>query len=106
GAVALPLVEAVERSGELLPHVRTVMSSGMRFTDEVKRRLHEVGDITIVDMLAASEGGPFAFGTTHGAEDLPAKLMITPGTVLLDEEFNEIQADAGALGILAFRGVL
>lgn len=105
-ALGLPFAEAAERAGGGLPHVESIFSSGMRFSDDVKRRLHALGDLTIVDMLASSEGGPFAFGITRSVEDLPARFMITPGTVLLDEELNEIQADAGALGILAFRGIL
>jgi acyl-CoA synthetase (AMP-forming)/AMP-acid ligase II len=105
-AVALPFVEAVEASGEPLPHLTSILSSGMRFSDDVKRRLHAQGDIMIVDLLASSEGGPFAFGITRGMGDLPAVFMTTPGTVLLDDEMNEVAPVAGALGILAFRGVL
>ena len=105
-ALGLPLADAAERAGGGLPHVHSILSSGMRFSDDVKRRLHSLGDISIIDMLASSEGGPYAFGITKKVEDLPAQLMITPGTVLLDEDFNEIQAEAGALGILAFRGIL
>ena len=37
----------------------------MRFSDDVKRRLHALGDLTIIDILASSEGGPFAFGITR-----------------------------------------
>jgi 3-oxocholest-4-en-26-oate---CoA ligase len=105
-ALALPLVETVERRGTGLAGLRWILSSGMRFSDDVKRRLHSLGDLAIVDMLASSEGGPFAFGVTHGVDELPARLMLTPGTVLLDDDLGEIQAEAGALGILAFRGVL
>ncbi|KQV06338.1 AMP-binding protein [Leifsonia sp. Root112D2] len=105
-ALALPLVEAAERAGGGLPHVNSILSSGMRFSDDVKRRLHLLGTLSIIDLLASSEGGPYAFGITNAVEDLPARLMITPGTVLLDENLNEIQAEAGALGILAFRGIL
>ena len=105
-ALGLPLADAAERAGGGLPHVHSILSSGMRFGDNVKRRLHQLGDLSIIDMLASSEGGPYAFGITKRVEDLPAQLMITPGTVLLDEHYNEIQAEAGALGILAFRGIL
>lgn len=105
-ALGLPLAEAAERTGAGLPYVESIFSSGMRFSDDVKRRLHQLGDLTIIDMLASSEGGPYAFGITKSVDDLPAKFMITPGTVLLDENLNEIQAEAGALGILAFRGIL
>lgn len=105
-AVALPFVEAIERSGRRLADLRSVLSSGMRFSDDVKRRLHAQGDVMIVDLLASSEGGPFAFGVTHRAEDLPARFVTTPETVLLDPDLNEVAPVAGALGILAFRGVL
>lgn len=105
-AVALPFVEAVEADGRGLGRVDSIMSSGMRFSDDIKRRLHAQGEVMIVDLLASSEGGPFAFGITRTADDLPAKLMLTPGTVLLDEQLAEIPPVAGARGILAFRGVL
>lgn len=104
-ALALPLAERAERS-DGLPHVRWIFSSGMRFSDEVKRRLHSLGDLEIIDLLASSEGGPYAFGITKGVDDLPARLVLTPGAVLLDEDYNEISLDDGALGILGYRGVL
>jgi acyl-CoA synthetase (AMP-forming)/AMP-acid ligase II len=104
-ALALPLADVAERHGGL-PSVRWIYSSGMRFTDDVKRRLHDLGDLTIIDMLAASEGGPFAYGITRSAGDLPAKLVLTPGAVLLDEEHRELEPTAGTLGILGFRGIL
>jgi len=104
-ALALPLSEIAERNGEL-PHVRWIFSSGMRFSDDVKRRLHSLGDLEIIDLLASSEGGPFAFGITKGVDDLPARLVLTPGAVLLDEQYDEVPLEAGALGILGFRGVL
>lgn len=105
-AIALPFAEAVEADGRGLPHVESIFSSGMRFSDAVKRRLHQQGELMIVDLLASSEGGPFAFGITRAAADLPARFMLTPDTVLLDEQRREVPLEAGALGILAFRGVL
>ena len=104
-ALALPLSEIAELNGGL-PYVRWIFSSGMRFSDDVKHRLHSLGDLEIIDLLASSEGGPFAFGITKSVDDLPARLALTPGAVLLDEEHNEVPLEAGALGILGFRGVL
>jgi acyl-CoA synthetase (AMP-forming)/AMP-acid ligase II len=104
-ALALPLVERAER-GEGLPYVTSILSSGMRFSDDVKRRLHTVGDLSIVDMLASSEGGPYAFGITRSVDDLPARLVLQPGAVLLDDEYREITLEPGALGRLAYRGIL
>jgi len=104
-ALALPLADVAEASGGL-PSVRWIYSSGMRFTDPVKRRLHALGELTIIDMLAASEGGPFALGVSRSAADIPAPLQLTPGAVLLDEEHRELEPTAGTLGILGFRGIL
>lgn len=104
-ALALPLAEFAE-GHQGLPQVKWIFSSGMRFTDEVKRRLHALGDLEIIDLLASSEGGPYAFGITKGVDDLPARLVLTPGAVLLDEDYQEISLEAGALGILGYRGVL
>jgi acyl-CoA synthetase (AMP-forming)/AMP-acid ligase II len=72
----------------------------------VKRRLHSLGDLEIIDLLASSEGGPYAFGITKSVDDLPARLVLTPGAVLLDPDYNEISLEAGALGLLGYRGVL
>ena len=78
----------------------------MRFSDEAKARLHALGTMTIVDMFASSEGGPYALGISSSGSDLPAPLTMTPDAVLLDEEGRELEPVVGALGLIAFRGVL
>ncbi|MGO2113052.1 MAG: AMP-binding protein, partial [Pseudoclavibacter sp.] len=68
--LALPLVEAAEAGGGL-PEVTSVISSGMRLSADTKRRLHVQGDgVTIGDRVAASEGGPYALGTSHSADEV------------------------------------
>ncbi|MEQ6897004.1 AMP-binding protein [Microbacterium sp. KR10-403] len=104
--VAVPLVEAAERHGIRLPAVRTVISSGMRFSPETKRGLHALGDMTIIDMLASTEGGVYAATTTTGAGDLPGRPRLFPSAVVLDAGRHEVQDHPGALGILAQRGAL
>jgi fatty-acyl-CoA synthase len=105
-AVAIPLVEAAEHLGVRLPTVTSVMSSGMRFSPETKRRLHGLGEITIHDLLASSEGGVFAVTTTSGVADLPGRPKLFPSAVVLDEQQHEVQDRPGALGVLAQRGAL
>lgn len=106
-AVAIPLVEALEdrRSREPL-RISTVLSSGMRFSDETKARLHNLGEVTILDILASSEGGPYAMGITRSAGELPARFQLTPDAVVLDERDRQMQDQFGAKGVLAFRGAL
>jgi acyl-CoA synthetase (AMP-forming)/AMP-acid ligase II len=106
-SVAQPLLDEIERSGVAgLPSVRTVISSGMRFSDSVKARMHDLGRITITDLLAATEGGPFAVATSSSADELPARLKLLPDAVVVDDDNNEIQGEPGRIGRLAFRGTL
>src|SRR5918996_1870719 len=105
-AVAHPLVTAAEQTGSGLGQVRSVISSGMRLTNETKRRLHALTDLTIVDLLAAAEGGPFATAITSSVDDLPARLRLMPDSAVLDGDDVEVQDRVGALGRLAYRGVL
>jgi fatty-acyl-CoA synthase len=105
-AVTIPLVDAAERLGVRLPTVTSVMSSGMRFSPESKRRLHALGDLSIFDLLASTEGGGFAVTTTTGVDDLPGRPRLFPTAVVLDEHRNEVQHRPGSLGVLAQRGAL
>ncbi len=106
-AVAIPLLDAADDLGVTeLPSLRTALSSGMRFSDAVKARLHALGSVSIADILAATEGGPFAVATSNAADDLPAHLQLLPDAVVLDENFEEIHDEPGRVGLLAFRGTL
>jgi len=106
-SVALRLLEALDESGVTeLPRLTSVVSSGMRFSDDVKGRLHDLGDLTITDYLAASEGGPFATAVSRSRADLPARLRLGPAAVLVDEQRQPVAAVPGALGVLAFGGSL
>ncbi|WP_156760066.1 AMP-binding protein [Microbacterium karelineae] len=105
-AVAIPLADAAEAIGAGLRTVTSVMSSGMRFSPETKRRLHLLGELTIFDLLASTEGGGFAVTTTTGVDDLPGRPRLYPTAVVLDDEMNEVQDRPGALGVLAQRGAL
>ena len=105
-AIVLPLADAADRSGAALPTVRIVQSSGMRFSPEAKRRLHGLGDLTIFDMLASTEGGVFAVTETRGTDDLPGRPRLMPTAAVLDADRREVQHRVGAMGILAQRGAL
>ncbi|MGO2111653.1 MAG: AMP-binding protein, partial [Pseudoclavibacter sp.] len=104
--VALPIVEEAERQGARLETVTSIMSSGMRFSEEVKRGLHSIGDLEILDLLAATEGGPFAVNVTRSVDDLPGRFQLMPGAAVLDDELREVQDTPGSKGTLAFRGTL
>ena len=78
----------------------------MRFSDTVKARLHALGSVSIADLLAATEGGPFAIATSTSADDLPARMSLLPDALVLDESFNEIHDQPDRIGLVAYRGTL
>lgn len=106
-AVAIPLADAAERhSPGGLGSVTSAISSGMRLSDATKARLHALAPLTITDLLAATEGGPFAVGVTRSASDLPTRFTLLPGAVVLDDEGRDVRHTVGARGVLGFRGPL
>ncbi|MBZ4488384.1 AMP-binding protein [Microbacterium sp. cx-55] len=106
-AIALPLIEAWERSGERsFGAVGSLISSGMRFSPQAKRRFHARADLVIIDLLASTEGGPYAVNTTASVADVPGRLRLLPGAVVLDDDLREVQHLEGGRGVLAFRGTL
>lgn len=128
-AIARPLVDAllaVERGGGSyepgggtaergsggpdqpydLSSLRTVISSGTTFTDDLKAELHRRGSMTILDGLAASEGGPFAFAVTTAEADLPSRMRPVDGAIVVDDADRPIAPGSDVTGVLAFSGAL
>ncbi|WFP16167.1 AMP-binding protein [Citricoccus muralis] len=106
-AVALPLLDALEQhAGTQDVPLRSVISSGMRFSDDTKARIHALGEVSIVDILASTEGGPYAMALSHAASDLPARFRLTPDAVVLDDHDEDVSDVVGALGLLAYQGAL
>src|SRR5690606_31167701 len=109
-AVVGPLVEALdspEGADVDISSITTVLSSGMAWSDDLKLRLVErAHGATLIDIVGASEGGPFAYGVVRGPEDLPCRPRLAPGAVVLDDDLNEVQDVVGAVGRLAYRGAM
>ena len=105
-AVAIPLVDAAEELGVTeIPELRAIISAGMRFSDSTKRRLHALApELVITDILASTEGGAVGLGITRSAADLPSRFRMTPGTVVLDDDLEEVQETPGAVGKIGFTG--
>ncbi|WP_310794482.1 AMP-binding protein [Rhodococcus opacus] len=108
-AVCSPLIDELTRSetnGQSydLSNLRTVLSSGTAFSDHLKQALHERADVTIIDAIGSSEGGPFVFATTSSTDDLPAKFFPVPATKVFDEHDNEVLPGSGTTGVLAYSG--
>ncbi|UZN03740.1 AMP-binding protein [Cellulomonas sp. S1-8] len=105
-AVVGPLVDVLDAGdGADVSGLTTVLSSGMVWSDDLKRRLlaHAPG-ATLIDIVGSSEGGPFAYGVVRGPDDLPSRPRLAPGAVVLSPELEQVQDVVGATGVLAYRG--
>lgn len=86
-----------------LSSLRRIQSVGTAWSAEVKRRLLDVADVTLIDLIAATEGGPYAISesqrTTRPA-DLTA-FRLAPGARLLAEDNTDVVPGSGQVGVLA-----
>ena len=109
---ARPMVKALserEEQGKVvdLSSLRVISSAGVTWSQTTKAGLRErSANVMLLDMLGASEGGPFAVSMTPPGEPPgdTASFKIADGVVLLDDEDREIPAGSDQVGRLARRG--
>jgi fatty-acyl-CoA synthase len=104
---ARPLADALDRAAAEgrpydLSSLRRVISVGVTWSAEVKQRLLRHADIVCRDLVAASEGGPFAvMETRRGDETATARFRLVPGARVLDEDGHDVEPGSGRSGLLA-----
>ena len=108
-AIVGPLVDVLdspEATGIDISSLGTVLSSGMVWSDDLKRRLLEhAPHATLIDIIGSSEGGPFAYGVVRGPGDLPCRLRLAPGAVVLTPDLAPV-TEVGGTGMLAYSGAM
>ncbi len=112
-AFARPIIaemERVEDEGRAydLVSLGRIVSTGATLSSESKRALMARSpNAVVLDMIGASEGGPFAVAMTMPGQDPvdTAKFMATPNTVLFDDvTWEKIPFGSGRSGVLAAAG--
>lgn len=112
-AFARPIVEELERAeaeGKTydLSSLGRIVSTGATLSAEMKRALMKrASNAAILDMVGASEGGPFAVAMTMPGQDpvATAAFMVTPNTSLFDDQtWEKIEFGSGRSGVLAASG--
>ncbi len=104
---ALPLADALERAAEGgnpydVSSLRRILSVGVTWSADVKRRLLAHGDFVCRDLVAASEGGPFAVSETRrGDSAVTSRFMLMPGARVIDESGRDVGPGSGQVGVLA-----
>ncbi len=80
------------------------LSSSPTGSDWLKLALHERVEMTIIDAIASSESGPFAFAITRSTNDLPGRLFPVPATKMFTVDGQNVTPGSGETGILAYSG--
>ena len=107
-AFALPLADALDTASAAgspfdLSSLRRIQSAGTVWSGSVKQRVLSHADVVLVDLIAATEGGPFAVGVATRGTD-PAELSsfrLPPGSRLLDDEGRDVVPGSETVGVLA-----
>jgi 3-oxocholest-4-en-26-oate---CoA ligase len=104
---ALPLADALDRAAQAgrpydLSSLRRMLSVGVTWSADVKRRLLAHGDFVCRDVVAASEGGPFAISETRrGDQVVTSRFLLLPGARVIDEAGRDVVPGSGQVGVLA-----
>jgi 3-oxocholest-4-en-26-oate---CoA ligase len=106
-AFALPLADALDRAAQAgrpydLSSLRRILSVGVTWSASVKRRLLAHGDFVCRDLVAASEGGPFAVSETRRGEvAVTSRFTLAPGARVIDDTGRDVAPGSGQVGMLA-----
>jgi acyl-CoA synthetase (AMP-forming)/AMP-acid ligase II len=104
---ARPLADALDRAAAEgrpydLSSLRRMISVGVTWSAEVKQRLLRHADLVCRDLVAASEGGPFAvLETRRGDETVTGRFRLVPGARVVDEHGEDVVPGSGQIGMLA-----
>jgi acyl-CoA synthetase (AMP-forming)/AMP-acid ligase II len=104
---ALPLADVLDRAARTgqpydLSSLRRMLSVGVTWSADVKRRLLAHGDFVCRDLVAASEGGPFAVCETRRGDGIvTGRFTLLPGARVIDDAGHDVAAGSGQVGMLA-----
>lgn len=106
-------LEALESSGANLPDLTSVVritSSGATLSGDQKLTLRSfMPNATMIDMLGASEGGPFGIDmTTPDKDPLATAVFVAPPNVVTfdDQTWEIIPRGSGKVGVLGASGAI
>src|SRR3954451_24745091 len=111
-AFAVPLLAELDRAAaEGRPYdlsgLRRVVSSGVRWSLEVKRRLLQAGRMTLQDSIAATEGGPYGVSLVGPDPDsVNPRFTLPPNARALSPDGRDVVPGSGQVGVLACTGAL
>ena len=111
-AFGVPLLAELDRAAaagtpyDLTP-LRRIVSSGVRWSTETKRRLLAAGRFTLQDSIAATEGGPFGVSLSGPEPDSVNSVFTLPDNArVIGPDGADVRPGSGEVGLLASTGNL
>nr|WP_275941604.1 AMP-binding protein [Planosporangium mesophilum] len=104
---ARPLADALDAAADRgepydLSTLEWIVSVGVTWSADVKERLLRHGDFICRDVVAASEGGPFAISLTRRGENtVTSRFELIPGARVITPEGRDVVPGSGEVGVLA-----
>lgn len=86
-------------------HLSVIYSSGTMLSEPIKRRLLELGDLAVVDLLGSSEGVGFGASVMRrGRSIATGTFSLGPHARVLREDGTDVEPGSGETGLLAVGG--
>jgi fatty-acyl-CoA synthase len=109
---ARPLLKALAEARDRgqpydLSSLKLLMSSGVMWSAEVKQKLLDWADMTLIDGMGATEGAMgVMISTRQSPPTATARFLKLPDTKLFSEDFREIPEDSYEPGLIAAGGAV
>ena len=110
-AFARPLLKALDEAEQRqapydISSVKTMLSSGVMWSQEVKQGLLKHNDMTLVDAMGSTEGGMGMSVTNRESSAATAKFQLGEAVKVFDEDDREVESGSGRIGMIATRSAM
>ncbi len=110
-AFAKPMLNALDIAKKTgnpfdIESVRTIISSGVMWSEEVKNGLLEHHDMQLMDTMGSTEGGMGSSVSTRDNPPKTAKFSINPGVIILADDGETLEPGSDKVGLIGTSGLV
>ncbi len=110
-AFARPMLNALDEAHDDgnpydISSVKTVISSGVMWSQEVKDGMLAHNEMTLIDTMGSTEGGMGSSVSTRGDSSSTAKFQLSPNVKVFDDDDKEVAAGSGDMGMIATQSAM
>ena len=100
-AFAKPMLRALDEKGYEAPSLKTIVSSGVMWSTEVKEGLLKHLDVTLYDGLGSTEGSMGTTISTRAGVGTTAKFTTNPSVKVVTEDGRIVEPGSDEIGMVA-----